>query len=313
MVPETTSSIGRTTIRRYRPTDDAASLHALLDAARLRGELPDLTEREVPLWVEFSAALADMMAVAVDEHGAMLGIVSPEPKLVIVAPEHRRRGVGTALVAEGLAIERERGRPNLLMGPVAGDAGTEAFLRRLSFAYHSSVWRLDLAGDAGVPAPSFPEGVVARSFEAGDEAAYVDVFNAAFADHPTPLVLTEDIAAFITGHPEFTPADFVVLSRVEEPGRFIGFCETHAIRETADGPMVEGEVDLIGVRPEWQGQGLGRELLRWGVARLRSLGVRAVFLTVNVTNERALGLYERHGFQKTREKPRWALRVGEAA
>ena len=59
-----------------------------------------------------------------------------------------------------------------------------------------------------------------------------------------------------------------------------------------------------------QGRGLGRELLRWGVDRLRSLDVPLLFLTVDVTNERALGLCEQHGFRRTREKPRWALPVG---
>jgi len=76
------------------------------------------------------------------------------------------------------------------------------------------------------------------------------------------------------------------------------------------GRVTEGEIAWIGVRPEAQGRGLGRELLRWGVARLRAYAP-VVYLTVNVTNPRALALYERHGFVRTAEKPRWARPVDD--
>jgi len=251
------------TIRRYRAADDAAALTQLLHASRLRGELPDIAERDVAWFVDYAATVAEELAVAADDDGTLIGVLVPEVKVVVVTPERRRNGIGTALVAEGRRIETERGRPNVLMGPVAGDQQALAFLRACGFRYHSSVWRLDLPADVPVPAPSFPPELTARPFGTGDEEAYVDVFNGAFASHPTD-----------------------------------------------DGPVMAGEIAFLGVRPELQGRGLGRELLRWGVDRLRSLDVPSLFLTVNVTNERALGLYEQHGFRRTREKPRGALPVG---
>jgi ribosomal protein S18 acetylase RimI-like enzyme len=33
-----------------------------------------------------------------------------------------------------------------------------------------------------------------------------------------------------------------------------------------------GQVKLIGVLPQWRGQGLGRAILRWGVRRLQGRG-----------------------------------------
>ena len=53
------------------------------------------------------------------------------------------------------------------------------------------------------------------------------------------------------------------------------------------------------MRPEARGRGLGRELLRWGVHRLRSVSELPVTLSVNGRNERALRLYEREGFRRT--------------
>jgi len=67
-----------------------------------------------------------------------------------------------------------------------------------------------------------------------------------------------------------------------------------------------GEVWAVGVRPDRQGRGLGRQLLRAGVARLRGVGVPAISLSVNGRNESALGLYESEGFVRVLTRDRWA-------
>ncbi|MDP9359139.1 MAG: GNAT family N-acetyltransferase [Chloroflexota bacterium] len=54
---------------------------------------------------------------------------------------------------------------------------------------------------------------------------------------------------------------------------------------------------------------MGRELLRWGVERVRGQGAAAVELSVEARNERALGLYERTGFERVEEWPRWSKSV----
>jgi len=45
------------------------------------------------------------------------------------------------------------------------------------------------------------------------------------------------------------------------------------------------------------------------VARLRSLGVREIDLSVNARNEHALRLYQEEGFVRTRTRERWARLV----
>lgn len=80
-----------------------------------------------------------------------------------------------------------------------------------------------------------------------------------------------------------------------------------AVHEDADGidgyvclaaVPPEGDVQTIAVAPRSQGRGLGRELLGALLAEARRRGCTQVFLEVLHTNEAALALYERSGFER---------------
>ena len=55
-------------------------------------------------------------------------------------------------------------------------------------------------------------------------------------------------------------------------------------------------IDELYVRSEWRGRGLGTLAVATAEAVARRLGVRAVHLEVDTTNDRARRLYERVGF-----------------
>ena len=238
----------------------------------------------------------------------LIGLISPEFKFALVARPSRRRGIGRRLVELGEVMERARGRPNLLMGRLPDDEAAGAFLVATGFAFHSTLWDLALDPLARVPVPVWPAAFEARSFEVSrDVDRWVALFNAAFADHATPLQLDASFIAAGLDDPTIDDADTLVVED-RGTGDLVGFCATAPNR--VEGRVAEhGEIWTIGVRPDWQGRGLGRELLRWGVARLRSLGVRDIELSVNGRNERALHLYEDEGFQRTYTRERWARPV----
>lgn len=48
--------------------------------------------------------------------------------------------------------------------------------------------------------------------------------------------------------------------------------------------------------PEWQGQGVGRGLLRWVMSACRERGMERMLLEVRASNMPALGLYRAEGF-----------------
>lgn len=66
-------------------------------------------------------------------------------------------------------------------------------------------------------------------------------------------------------------------------------------------PVEAGTVELrkMYLRPEFRNRGLGRLLLAHAVSAARELGFRRMTLETATVLQAAVGLYERHGFQRT--------------
>ncbi|MCR5460052.1 MAG: ribosomal protein S18-alanine N-acetyltransferase [Acetatifactor sp.] len=84
----------------------------------------------------------------------------------------------------------------------------------------------------------------------------------------------------------------------EEAGVPIGFAGMTLLGD-------EGDVDKVMVDPEHQRQGIADALLRELFALGEELGAAAYTLEVRVSNEPAISLYEKHGFQSEGVRPRF--------
>ena len=106
--------------------------------------------------------------------------------------------------------------------------------------------------------------------------------------------------------PWFDPDGFLLHER---DGRLAGFCWTK-VHEPEDGVMSEGieqelgEIYVIAVDPDFQGRGLGRQLVLAGLASLWDRGVSAGMLYVDHDNEAARKLYFSLGFARRPRRPR---------
>jgi mycothiol synthase len=303
-------SAGSIEIRRMSEADLPA-LEREVGRAGAAGEFLGSSDPDASFFMKSFQYAPHPLAGAFTTDGELVGFISPEVKIVVVRPGERRRGIGRSLVDAGVAIERERGRPNLLLGVVPDDARGHAFLEATGFAFHSTLWDLALPEDAAVAPPAWPPGLIARPFERADTRAWVALFNRAFADHATPLQMDPSIDESTPADPDFEDADTHLLVDATS-GELVGFCATSPKR-TEGAVAPEAEIWTVGVRPDRQGEGLGRQLLRWGVERLRSIGATEIGLSVNARNERALGLYEREGFVRNRTRERWARPVEPVA
>ena len=59
------------------------------------------------------------------------------------------------------------------------------------------------------------------------------------------------------------------------------------------------EIDDVMVNPLYQGNGYGRKLVQTAVAMQQKRGIQSIILHAAAWNERAIGLYEKCGFEKT--------------
>jgi mycothiol synthase len=171
------------------------------------------------------------------------------------------------------------------------------FVERHGFAHFRYWWNMGRP-IGPVPEPAWPEGIELRTFDGTDHALeeWTACYNEAFASgFPSHLATVEEGRQLAAG-PLFR-ADGLLLAW--RGTRCVGFC-----RDTIF--PGHGEVDVLGVRPDAQGQGLGRALLRWGVAWLQEQRAPHVRLIVDGTNENALGLYRSEGFGIAATREMWA-------
>ena len=105
-------------------------------------------------------------------------------------------------------------------------------------------------------------------------------------------------------HPAFCPSRWF-LAR-DKSGKILGFCATIVERDS-QGEV--GIIDYLGVVPEARRRGLGRALLLEGARALRTAGYVRVRLATEVTNKRALALYQGVGFQIWRESRSYEMQL----
>jgi mycothiol synthase len=141
--------------------------------------------------------------------------------------------------------------------------------------------------------PKYVDGVVVRTFEPGrDEAAWLEVNNRAFGNHPDQGGWVAETLARRMAEPWFDPSLFILVFDREG---LAGFNWLKVHERTDHDPRI-GEIFVIGVDPSRQGQGYGRALAVDGLGRLAARGITTGMLYVAAENTGAFALYRSLGF-----------------
>lgn len=220
-----------------------------------------------------------------------LAVVSDAEREVELAvhPEHRGRGLGTALVTQ-VAAE--------LGGFEAWAHGDLPSARAIAERFGMRHVRTLLQLRAPVPAATtehdrLPDGT--RPYEPGDASALLTLNAAAFASHPEQGRMSPTDLEARMAEPWHDDANLIVL-----PGE-TGLDAFTWVKPDAGSDVAE--LYVLGVSPDIQGAGLGRRMLDATFVRMRAVGATAAHLYVEGDNEAALALYRRAGFE------RWAIDV----
>ena len=296
------------TVRTLEP-GDLEAIRWVMEASLATDTIPGYTTADIERSVSRLPADPNGALVAIED-GRVVGYCIPRHDDLTVHPAHRRHGHGRRLVARAQALAAERGLPFLMLHGPTHLPATRAFIEALGARYHSSLWQFELAPETVVPAPSFGPDLVVRTLD--DDlslAGVVDLMNATFEDHPTPLSWTLGTVQLVHDLPDFDANGILLVAPATDPDGHVAFTKVELSEE--DGRQI-GFVALIGVLPEWRGRGIGRELLHWGIDYLRRRGAGRIDLAVVAINDRALGMYHRTGFVPTIEWPHYIVQVGPA-
>ncbi|GAA3579430.1 mycothiol synthase [Kribbella ginsengisoli] len=208
---------------------------------------------------------------------------------LVVGPEYRRHGFGTAL----LRMLLDHGGSDLRVWAHGRLAGSDELAARLGLEVTRELYFLRRPA-APVPAAVWPDGVTLRTFVPGqDDTAWLAVNAAAFAHHAEQGNWTQADLADRFEQPWFDPAGFFLAVTADDTVAGFHWTKVHE----DEGPEPFGEVYVVGVSPAHQGTGLGKALTLEGIRHLQEdRGLSSVVLYVDGTNTPAHTLYTALGF-----------------
>jgi len=133
-------------------------------------------------------------------------------------------------------------------------------------------------------------------------AQLVSLYEKAYSNFPEYSYKDlEDIFFYLRGMVNDDNKCFLMARRDE--GRIVGFVIADKREDFCNHPV--GEIHEIVVDPDYQLQGLGRELFDSACELLRNKGCRYLELCVGRNNEKALSFYLKKGLRQTEKKERW--------
>jgi len=229
----------------------------------------------------------------------------------VTDPAFRGRGVGSALLAWGVARAEEilRALPADLPGLVEAfveDERADALALHKAAGFRAVRWYYDMRRDLREPLPAPPDlgGLELRPFDPAMAERVRLAHNESFADHWGSEPITDEAwRREFVGDPGFRPdLSFVVFDGDEVAAATLNYVlesdwEASGVRE--------GWIGQLGVRRPWRRRGVATALLVRSMAAFRSAGLDGAILGVDTENTTgALGIYERAGFRAVRRTVR---------
>ena len=240
------------------------------------------------------------MTMGVFRDGALVAYaqVFKDRAEAMVHPDHRGRGIGSALLDFTWGVARGEGRDRVGQTISEHEHDAEALFRAHGYerAHTSWILRIDLADRP--PVPALPEGYRFRDYRPGDDDRRVfEVIDTAFEEWRGTGSVSMGFDNWVVSKLGRARPELVVVISYQDRivGTSIGIDY---------GPQTEGWVEQVAVEKAHRGRGLGRALLEESVRRFWELGRRQVGVSTD-SRTGALALYEHVGMSVRRTYTRW--------
>ena len=235
--------------------------------------------------------------------GTPVGFLHVSPELRIgravaaggVLEPYRGRGIEGGLIAAAVEHSASLGARVLHMQTSPLDVTLREALQSAGFESVATYWNMRWEA-AAAPEIDLRHGYTLRPFTLGrDEDALTDLQNAAFGDTWGFCPNTVDEVAFRVRMRRSDPEGILLILDSDIPA---AYCWTMR-SENRFGSI--GWISMVGVLPEYRGEGIGKAALAAGMTFLRGKGVEGIELEVDSLNVPARKLYDKLGFRKTSE------------
>jgi len=262
-------------------------LDSLIVAARAVDGQPPFSDQSL---VDLRAGNRRLLAIS----EVAAAIVSPTEAELVVIPDARGRGHGSALVSTIVSSTQ----PGFLVWAHGDHPAARALAARYGFEPVRRLLQLRRPLQQTLPEFIEPVDSPAEPIRLPIDIPEWLALNArAFAHHPEQGSVTRDDLDGIMAEPWFDASAFLV---IRDGDRMIGYCWLKVEHDI-------GELYVVGVDPDYQGRGIGRQLVEAGLAELERRGIRESSLYVEADNAPALKLYTSLGYTEYSVDIQYAL------
>jgi mycothiol synthase len=238
-----------------------------------------------------------------EREGEIVGFADVRPELNIgrvvlrwmVHPKHHRRGLAVKLVDRAICRTRDLGITTIHVNILRDSPMAKQLLTKMGFTFVRRFLelRLDLS-ETDLPEIS-KISPRCRPLQPTEEGRLTQLQNRSFTGTWGFNPNTVEEIIYRISLPNSSPDDIFLTFDSDKP---IGYCWTRieSWEKKAPGEGT-GRIYMLGVDPDYQARGLGRQLLLVGLSYLKSKSLRVVELTVDNENKAARALYESVGFK----------------
>ncbi len=281
---------GTPEIRPYKPSNEIALVylhraiypHDRVSTASIRQQLVATLKSGGKIWLMASGDVwigyASVVPVpGLNEIGELRGGIDPT---------YRRRGLGSQMLAHMLVELRDSDFRQISYPVTTLNNPAALFFKRHDFFVEHVEFSFILDNPRNCPEPALPAGYrIHTDPQAVAIPRFRRLYDQIFSPHPwyQPYLDDQSVASDLVD-----PADILFLLSENRP---IGFLWLHWPEPG------QAEIEPVGILPDYQGRGLGRELLLSAIQLLAEQGASRVKISFWQRNEVAGRLYQSLGFK----------------